>query len=479
MGYWQVDGDGAVLLSAGMIFPLRRMGWMVLLAVALAGCAERKQIAPKAPVKTQVALEDLAAAEKLKQAIIAAAKQDLNRQPEWDDTVESLALRYAHALKMRFPYPEAGALAREAVERGCRSPFVRYMLLRHKLVLKDRVDESLAREGLAISDELEAGGYPAVVRSNGSLRAYLTWHKAFGRDEWDTLIRLRNRFWVATMDAVADPQIPEWMVRMLVSELSYQWSPSKDNVQVDEQIDGVYAERYGDSAGIHYLRGELAVRRAWRARGGGYANTVTEDGWRVFREQLDIALIELERAWELDPSEVAVAGEMIKVCKGLGLGREKMERWFQRGLASGGEPSTLSLNKHDYLAGRWHGSMEEQLAFSRECLGNAAYGWRASLLLWETHEEHRRFGKLPIAYFAEREVWSDIKSSFTAYLAFNPESAFYRMHYAYHAWLAKDWPILEEQLALLDEARADWDEIGGEAVYVKMKAAAKAHSVGQ
>ena len=37
---------------------------------------------------------------------------------------------------------------------------------------------------------------------------------------------------------------------------------------------------------IDQPHGWIEIKRAWAARGSGWANTVTEDGWRGFREHL-------------------------------------------------------------------------------------------------------------------------------------------------------------------------------------------------
>jgi hypothetical protein len=49
------------------------------------------------------------------------------------------------------------------------------------------------------------------------------------------------------------------------------------------------------------LDGENHIQQAWLARGNGYANTVTEQGWQGFREHLKDARKSLEQAWKLQP----------------------------------------------------------------------------------------------------------------------------------------------------------------------------------
>src|SRR5208282_2638180 len=45
------------------------------------------------------------------------------------------------------------------------------------------------------------------------------------------------------------------------------------------------------------LDGEREINEAWRVRGGGYANTVTKEGWQGFSDYLAKARKDLTQAW--------------------------------------------------------------------------------------------------------------------------------------------------------------------------------------
>ena len=47
------------------------------------------------------------------------------------------------------------------------------------------------------------------------------------------------------------------------------------------------------------LEGEFQINEAWKARGGGYSDTVTEKGWEGFREHLAEARKYFTKAWKL------------------------------------------------------------------------------------------------------------------------------------------------------------------------------------
>ena len=83
-------------------------------------------------------------------------------------------------------------------------------------------------------------------------------------------------------------------------------------------------------ASIHLLRGDYYIRYAWNARGDGWADTVKEEGWKLFGQRLDMAEDALERAWKLDPTDARIPVKMINLELGQGEGRDRMELWFQR-----------------------------------------------------------------------------------------------------------------------------------------------------
>jgi hypothetical protein len=52
---------------------------------------------------------------------------------------------------------------------------------------------------------------------------------------------------------------------------------------VDEKLKA-WRERFPESVTAEIITGELIMNRAWAARGGGYAGTVTQEGWAAFNE---------------------------------------------------------------------------------------------------------------------------------------------------------------------------------------------------
>jgi hypothetical protein len=81
------------------------------------------------------------------------------------------------------------------------------------------------------------------------------------------------------------------------------------------------------------LEGEYEIALAWKARGGGYSDTVTAQGWQGFKDHLANARNALTKAWKLHPERVVAPERMIYVSLG-DSGAEEMRTWFDRAVAA-------------------------------------------------------------------------------------------------------------------------------------------------
>lgn len=129
-------------------------------------------------------------------------------------------------------------------------------------------------------------------------------------------------------------------------------------------------------------KGSLEIKQAWKARGGGYANSVSERAWDLFLEHSEQAGEHLQRAWELEPSLPFAAHDMAYVQLGIG-GYEDMRLWFDRTIAAdfdyGGAYGRLLWG----LRPRWHGSHESMLEFGRVCAETKRFD---TMVPWRMHE---------------------------------------------------------------------------------------------
>jgi len=197
-----------------------------------------------------------------------------------------------------------------------------------------------------------------------------------------------------------------------------------------------WADAYEDSVAPRILLGKVYCSYAWKARGGGYSASVTEEGWRLFAERLQIAQRYLEQAGKLPKQDPECYRELITVAKGLNWPKSQMEAAFKKGVALEPNYQQLYEAKADYLLARWHGEPGEWEAFAEKA-ANARGGEEGDLLYmaiaksnaWTEREDF--FKNTSISY-------PRMKRGFELRLKANPENEWNLNQYCYFACIAED-----------------------------------------
>lgn len=136
------------------------------------------------------------------------------------------------------------------------------------------------------------------------------------------------------------------------------------------------------------VRGSFNINAAWEARGGGWGSTVTDDGWRLFRENLQRAEADLTVAHKLNPRDPEAAAYLITVDMGLSRPREVMEQHYSMSRAAFPFGELARRNKLFYLMPKWQGSKEEFDGFVNSCAAEVpAHPILAKILVVAYREE--------------------------------------------------------------------------------------------
>lgn len=130
----------------------------------------------------------------------------------------------------------------------------------------------------------------------------------------------------------------------------------------------------------HIIRGHFRVNEAWRYRGGGYADTVTETGWVRFENMLNLAKADFETAYNKNRSDPNSSSRMITVCMGLSLSRSTMEKWFRRAVTADQLCDRAYTRKWNYLLPKWHGNDTDADEFAEKCYQESPAGSRIYLV---------------------------------------------------------------------------------------------------
>ena len=227
-------------------------------------------------------------------------------------------------------------------------------------------------------------------------------------------------------------------------------------------------ERWPREALALLVRAEFNIQYGWHARGTGFADSVTEEGWKLFKERLTVSKESLQTAWDLRPSDERIPLEMLTVVTALAGGRAEMEKWFSRAMALNTNGYDACLRKLMFLEPKWHGSPEAMLQFGAECVTSTNWGGWVPLILVEAHDTLERYARKQgdTNYWDNAEVWEDIKSSFDRFFSLCPDAIGWRHNYAKYAYRCQRWDDLRRQIALLGPI--NYEYFGGKAEFDKM-----------
>ena len=217
--------------------------------------------------------------------------------------------------------------------------------------------------------------------------------------------------------------------------------------------------------------------KATIARGTGYANTVTKEGWKGFAENLAIAEKALNRAWELNPKDPRTAVTMIWVQGDVDSGRDQIDLWFNRAMENDPNDSTACGAKLVFIEPKYGGSVGDMLDFGRDCVQNTNWGGTVPLVLVDAHnhicnqyiDQSERTN-----YWKQPDVWADIKSAYERYFQLYPNDASRIPYYAWYAYQAEDWDKLNELIPKLGPS--SYYTFGGKDEFDRMVQLAKEHS---
>lgn len=180
------------------------------------------------------------------------------------------------------------------------------------------------------------------------------------------------------------PEMYQYYARLLTNELS-AFNPQTDNIrEVFESYlsshlvmskalrHWVLTEWAKDKPDIHpvfmyFLAGDSAAAMGWMARGNGYAGSIDEDNWEVFREEFEDARQYFLKAWSLFPDLPYASGRLIAVTRSGSQARRSPRDWFNITTSIRFDYGTAYSLYTPSLQPRWGGSDEAMFAFVREC----------------------------------------------------------------------------------------------------------------
>ncbi len=181
---------------------------------------------------------------------------------------------------------------------------------------------------------------------------------------------------------------------------------------------------YPESITPYIVEAKVHSAYGWEARGGGYANTVTDEGWKVFREELGFAENILLEAEALNSNDPQFYATMIDICNGLNYSSQELQAFFDKAIAIDMGYFPVYYSRTWSLSRRWGGGPSELEHFAEmvvtlteEHYGTTLYAQIAASMATHLGEDE----------FAEDHFfdWKRIDDGYIRLAEEFPESTFY------------------------------------------------------
>jgi hypothetical protein len=410
------------------------------------------------------------------QTLVGSYIKSGHRDPVWDESATNALARFALIRSANNQSDEdrkqLASYCREAVLKGCEDPVILYLHTRNFTAYQEETTHQLLADGYkkAIT-ALRKHPCAPIRQAYLALRASEAINSASdGKGTAPDVHRFRHGSLQSLLQALKDPGIPPVEVQEACRDLlAAVKSNPKQHLEFFAKLEPILSAQWPDEAVICLLKGRFHIDEAWRVRGNGMADAVTEDGWKGFKTQLGLAEAALEKGWKLDPKNVDIPYEMMSVELGQGHGRERMEQWFQRAMNLNTNGAGICKRKLYYLEPKWHGSAADMLQFARECATSEKWGGEVLLMPLKAHETLAGYAKRDgdTNYWKNPSIWREIKGALDRYYERHPDDASWRHNYAWHAYNAEEWNEFNKQLRFFTTG-TNYQYFGGQETFERM-----------
>lgn len=310
------------------------------------------------------------------------------KNPAWDEGVLKLLEAYCQSRAGEWNGEALRTLGEPLVKAGCNDPLVLYIVAQ-----------------VVWEQNRPAEAEPLAVRAIEGFKT-VPYAKAIAWDAPVTLLKAAHRLGKTPEGRAAGDLSLQWLAQAAAEpaqktgnhRLLWQWL----DLRLNQSQYGLRQEAYAalqsqpdaDPWFVDMVGGIYYVKEGWKARGEGFADTVTEAGFKILQDNLKQARACFTRAWRLHPEYPEAATAMIEVAKASDDGgKEEMRKWFDRAVAAQLDWVDAYGSYEWGLRPRWLGSVEEMLAFGEECLATGRYDtdvpWQYLAVLYTiTNKEH-------------------------------------------------------------------------------------------
>ncbi|QDT66877.1 DUF4034 domain-containing protein [Calycomorphotria hydatis] len=209
---------------------------------------------------------------------------------------------------------------------------------------------------------------------------------------------------------------------MVVGVLNYVIYPDQREI-IDE-----WTETRPDSWLPWVCKALIHESIGWQARGSGFANSVSEDAWKVFHENIGEAWTALDKSLDLKPNNLPALTYQIRLAKTMGVPIPEMFALYKRALEEDNDAWFCRLFLLDALYPKWGGSVELTEQFVRVELSRATAA-PTEMLLLKMHDQMTCLVSDKQAYFTP-EIIDEIVKAGDRLVGRYPKSAHFPSEFA-------------------------------------------------
>lgn len=193
------------------------------------------------------------------------------------------------------------------------------------------------------------------------------------------------------------------------------------------------------------------IAYGWHARGGGYASTVSEQGFALLYERVENARRQLQtmpRAARLDPEWYSL---MLDVAVSQGWPPKKFDAMFEEAVKHFPEYLDFYYVRGRFYSPQWYGSSEKlvdlmnQSAQAKSHIGLGLYARMYRIV--DAAVKKVDFNNGTVSYPKMKASYESLLQEFPSNWLRNP--------YARYACIAEDWPVVRTQLDLIGDQTTD------------------------
>lgn len=172
-----------------------------------------------------------------------------------------------------------------------------------------------------------------------------------------------------------------------------------------------WVEERPDSALPLLFRGAHSVHWAWQARGTGRANSVTEEGWKLFHTRVVSADRDLKRAAALDEQDPTPRVFSLVTARAMSLGQSELRRRYDEVARLDPLNNGATMQMIQGTAKKWGGSHDAMFAFARDLSEKAPEGHSAHKAIALAHVEGWLDSDNKTRYFNPKAIKDEIRAA--------------------------------------------------------------------